>query len=231
MALHKFEKQFKNAIQNRSITPSESSWDRLDAMLTVREEKKPLKTYYWTSIAASLFVLSTLGYFFYNQNTPVNEFQQQNTPSTVQKKEQNQVIKTISTPEINRLNDELSARISNVNEPVNKSSIIPKQKESETKNNSSQFVNIDPTLQIQENKLISKKETTGYTYITPEKLLAEVEGTKITSIPNKPFRPTVKVNANELLSSVENELNQTFKEKALQKFKEAKTAFANRNYE
>ena len=32
----------------------------------------------------------------------------------------------------------------------------------------------------------------------------------------------MKVNANELLSSVENELNQTFKEKALQKFKEAK---------
>ena len=55
-----------------------------------------------------------------------------------------------------------------VNEPVNKSSIIPEAKGIRNKNNSSQFVNIDRTLQIQENTLISKKETTGYTYITPE---------------------------------------------------------------
>ena len=60
-----------------------------------------------------------------------------------------------------------------------------------------------------------------------EKLLA------VTDAPKE--KQKVKVNANSLLSSVEGELNQEFRETTLQRlnrnFKTVKTAVANRNYE
>ena len=43
MESNKFEKDFRNKLNKREIAPSENSWDRLDAMLTVAEKKQPKK--------------------------------------------------------------------------------------------------------------------------------------------------------------------------------------------
>ena len=40
MALNNFEKQIQQKLNNREIKPSESSWDRLDAMLSMEEKPK-----------------------------------------------------------------------------------------------------------------------------------------------------------------------------------------------
>ena len=40
MAPNKIEKQFREKLNSREIQPSSQSWDRLDAMLSVAEEKK-----------------------------------------------------------------------------------------------------------------------------------------------------------------------------------------------
>ncbi|WMW78197.1 hypothetical protein RF683_01780 [Flavobacterium sp. 20NA77.7] len=229
MALNNFEKQLKKSIQNRTITPSESSWDRLDAMLAVRENNKTTKKNYWLPIAASLLLFSSIGYFFYNQNTNEKPFQQQSKTSIVQKNEQNLTRKNGIESKINTSTTKLATSTFRTNEAINSSS-TSSQNKTEIKNNLPQLVN-NNLEQTNEISSISTTEQKSYSYITPERLLAEVEGRKAMSTTTKTFKPAVKVNANELLSSVENELNQTFKEKALQKFKEAKSAFANRNYE
>jgi len=229
MALNNFEKQLKKSIQNRTITPSESSWDRLDAMLAVRENEKPAKKNYWLPIAASLLLFSSIGYFFYNQNPTKKPFQQQNKTSIVQSNKQNLTRKNGIESKINTSTTQLAKSTFRTDEAIN-SSLTSSQNKTEIKNNSAQPVN-NKLEQTNEISSISTTEQKSYSYITPESLLAEVEGRKAMSTTTKTFKPAVKVNANELLSSIENELNQSFKEKALQKFKQAKTAFANRNYE
>ena len=229
MALNNFEKQLKKSIQNRTITPSESSWNRLDAMLAVREDNKTTTKNYWLPIAASLLLFSSIGYFFYNQNTNEKPFQQQSKTSIVQKNEQNLTRKNGIESKINTSTTKLATSTFRTNEAINNSS-TSSQNKTEINNNLPQLVN-NNLEQTNEISSISTTEQKSYSYITPERLLAEVEGRKTMPTTTKTFKPAVKVNANELLSSVENELNQTFKEKALQKFKEAKSAFANRNYE
>ncbi|MBK8600260.1 MAG: hypothetical protein IPN80_06580 [Flavobacterium sp.] len=39
MGLNKLEKEFKRQLDQREIKPSPAAWDRLDAMLTITEEK------------------------------------------------------------------------------------------------------------------------------------------------------------------------------------------------
>src|SRR3970040_2477786 len=68
MEQNKLENEFRNKLNQREINPSESSWDRLDAMLTVTEEKKPKRSYSWIYIAASIIGFAFLGTFFFNQS-------------------------------------------------------------------------------------------------------------------------------------------------------------------
>ena len=67
MEPNKLETQFKEKLNSREIEPSEMAWDRLDAMLSVTEEKKTRRSFGWLYIAASILVLGTAGMFFFNQ--------------------------------------------------------------------------------------------------------------------------------------------------------------------
>lgn len=73
-------------------------------------------------------------------------------------------------------------------------------------------------------------------YVSAEKLLAEISNTKFESADETMINTTkaVSVNPNILLSNVETELNQSFKESALNRlnknFKTIRTVLVNRNY-
>lgn len=47
MEPNKIDNQIREKLNAREIQPSAQAWDRLDAMLTVSEEKKPKKGYGW----------------------------------------------------------------------------------------------------------------------------------------------------------------------------------------
>ena len=72
-------------------------------------------------------------------------------------------------------------------------------------------------------------------YINAESLLAEIETGEKIEIPNISKKPSVKVDANVLLSSAEKEVEETFRDKVIQsinkKYNSVKTTLANRNYE
>lgn len=67
MEPNKLENSFRDQLNKREIQPSEMSWDRLDAMLSVAENKKPKKRT-WMYIAASFLGFILIGSLFFNQS-------------------------------------------------------------------------------------------------------------------------------------------------------------------
>jgi len=70
MEPNKLENDFRNKLSQREIQPSEKAWDRLDAMLSVTEKKKPNRT--WVYVAASFLGFLLIGSLFFNQSKTEN---------------------------------------------------------------------------------------------------------------------------------------------------------------
>jgi hypothetical protein len=230
-----FNKNIQEKFNFRTIEPSETAWNKLDAMLTLAEEKKQPKIFFWLRIAATFILFTGVGYVFFQQNEKTKLM-----PST----EEIVTSKTNSEIETHKQSTEESS-VSFENELANNPTISTT---SETKNSAtihtahkenSKLDVYETALLKQEvitaNEIIKEgikqeiKETT-FNYTTPESLLAEVQGQKKPSNISS-FKSTLRVNPKELLQTVESELDQTFKEKTITKLKQAKSAFVNRNYD
>lgn len=90
MALKPFEKQIKSKLDTRELPPSSNAWDRLDAMLTVAEEKAPpkKKKAVWWYAAAAVVMLFAAGMFMKNNTAATTEISndvvvKESTPSNV----------------------------------------------------------------------------------------------------------------------------------------------------
>ncbi len=233
MEPNNFDKDIKQKFNSREIEPSAQAWDRLDAMLTVAEEKKQPKRFSWLGIAATFLVFSGIGYVFFQQNQkleiskPTNEVViAKETPTN--EVENNQDNEAIISPEVE---NELAIA-------TPKSTNTTPEKASKQKNNTKYKSELDSHKAVTEklNELIAKNEnkTTPQeqtnTKTTPESLLAEVQSNNKTNGNTNTHKPTLKVNPNDLLKSVESELDQSFKSKALRQFNQAKSVVVNRNY-
>lgn len=238
MKPNNFDKDIQQKFNSRKIEPSAQAWDRLDAMLTVAEEKKQPKKFFWLSIAATFLVFTGIGYVFFQQNQkpeiafPQNEVvTTKETPSSELENSENTEINTATETE-----SELAIASSKTVHSANKSNSKSKNNsEYKSKPESYSIENEKQNILLAKNEnIVSQPEKINqkpiYNYVTPETLLAEAQGQKKDNGNINKYKSTLKVNSNDLLSSVETELNQSFKEKALQKFKQAKSAFVNRNY-
>jgi len=241
MEPNKLETQFREKLNAREIQPSPQAWDRLDAMLSVAEEKKTKRPFGFLFIAASILVLVTAGMFFFNQKSieviPTNSVVVQekdtvNSSSTkfqtpiIEEKQQNQVAISSASSTINKQEEK----------KINPSIISQK-----TNNNQNQ-INKDKAIEFQNTEDIALKNLPKIQDITPivvnndankkadELLVAKLENTSFaTSSKNS----KVKVNAQSLLSQVDGELDQSFRETKLERiqrnFKTVKEALVNRN--
>lgn len=229
-----FNKNIREKFNFRTIEPSETAWNKLDAMLTLAEEKKQPKIFFWLSIAATFILFTGVGYVFFQQNEKTKLM-----PST----EEIVTSKTNSETETHKQNTEESsvsyenelannATISTTSESKKSTTIHTAQKENTKLEVFEKAVLKQDAVTIneikKENTKQENKEPT-FNYTTPESLLAEVQGRKKPSNIGS-FKSTLRVNPNELLQAVESELDQTFKEKTITKLKQAKSAFVNRNY-
>ncbi len=238
MEPNKIENQIKSKLEGRTIQPSAKSWDRLDAMLSV-EEKPKKKSFVWYYVAASLFFVLGVSYWFVNQNS--NEVIPQNTIVTTEGEdalesfeEQNSIENSIES------NDILIEDIrQNQNSVIVQNSVEKKiKKQIENKEVTQKNESIENTKhQTPPEQMRTGEANTKQLYVSPEKLLASVENNQEnSSITNSnKTKSTVKVDANSLLSSVESEITEEYREttfdKLKRKFEQAKTAVANRNYE
>lgn len=243
MALNNFENKIQEEFNKRTIEPSSQAWDRLDAMLTVAEENKPKRSLFWLQIAASLILFFGVGYFILNQNFNEKEIH----------KNTNEIVTTNSKVNINNTNTKNSNPANPItNHEAVKNIIFNNSKNLASNNSPKDYLNANPiqdeTTTISEtinkikisNSIIENNYSTttlektkpskSYAYITPEKLLAEVEGKKETNKPDK-YKSSITVNADDLLDTAEHELNESFKEKALHQYNKVKTTLSNRNLE
>ena len=233
MEQNKIESQIKDKLNSREIQPSEMSWDRLDAMLSVAEEKKIKKSFGWFKIAASIVVILGIGFFLLNgENKTQNSIETTVVTNAVNKdtlesKSNEKIIPFVKEKQDLVLIKKNYSR--NKQEVIVESKVLNKL----TTNYSQPLTNYSQ--QTTSNSY--NQATKSYKYITPENLLAEVQtGEKLTSSDSKiTIKSKIKVDANSLLTAVEKEIDNTYKETTLdklnRKFQDAKSALANRNYE
>lgn len=237
MEPNKLETQIKEQLNAREIQPSPTAWDRLDAMLTVVEEKKTKRiaflSYKNIGIAASILLLVSLGLFYFSpkentikpENTVVigndNVNGNNNDNILISSKQEEQVVEaTNNKPTINQ---ELQPTAHNPQPKVNP--LIIQDKEIEFQSNEVIAQNQLPRIEFSKEIRVSNSIK-----VNAVDLLAAVDTpTKINT------STKIKVNANSLLSQVDGELDQTFREKALNQisknYKEIKVALETRNQE
>lgn len=232
MEPNKLENEFKKKLEERTIQPSNMAWDRLDAMLSVAEKKKkPKRT--WMYIAASFLGFILIATLFLNQNDNTETVRPNNSTvvtapeiapvktddSFVDPQELPRVIKKIS---VAHRNQEVVAK---VEKPVQKPE-VQEQKIEMIKTN-------EPFIQKEE------AVVNNNIYNRPEKQISaeeEAENLLSASLNNKVKKKSIiKVNSRSLLSNVEGELNESFRDKVLQSvnknYNAVKTSLANRNRE
>ena len=237
MELNKLEKQIKEQLNSREIQPSEMAWDKLDSLLNAVE--KPKTKFPWMYIAASFVGFLLIGTVFFtvfdadiiDKNQPavvleqktdsrINEEDDLTNEEVVSNIVQNQTVypSKVVAAAVNTRSKQLSNKENTV-------SIITQSKENNGVLNSLENLN---------SPVVNKSR-----YISAEKLLAEVSNSKSESnISYKTIDRTkngIAVNANSLLSNAETELNQSFRETALEKlnknYNAIKTVLVNRNYQ
>jgi hypothetical protein len=244
MEPNNIENQIREKLNSREIQPSEMSWDRLDAMLSVAEEKKTKRSFGWLYIAASILVFLSVGLFFINQKEEVSGIDNQIVTKEVEKNnEQNDsvITKQNFTNEIaNQQEEQVAVSIDNKPLTINK-----KSSESFNQNNQktgvNPIINKEKEIEYQATEVIAQKdmpriisqekmEQPKKVVVNVDDLLASVEKNA-----KKEVNPKVKVNANSLLSQVDGELEQTFRQKVINRigknYQEVKVALANRNQE
>lgn len=233
------DKTIKQKLNSRAIQPSKNSWDRMDAMLSLQEKtkKKSFAIYY---VAASLFLMLSIGFWFANNSTDgiipqnnrivIKNDVAKPTEKKEDKIENNQTILTTKQEQIASRKEVIDQKViqsSKANENNNKSALALNSNEnSKQKAKENTFETKLPTQKVMPN------------YISPDKLLASIENdsqTEINSSVVKPIKIPVKVNVNSLLSSVNKEMNETYRETSFERIKrnlnEVKVAVTNRNYE
>jgi hypothetical protein len=256
MGQNKLDNQIKEKLNSREIQPSSQAWDRLDAMLTVAEEKKTKRSFGWLYIAASVTVLLTAGMFFFTQNG--TGIQPQNNSVVGIETKKDTVKKELGNPKIsvdNTIirNQESQVAVSNPN--INQQSINTNQKQNSIIN---QKTNQNNQNQSNQNQIIKDKEIVyqnssdvalkdlpktvepkEITFTAPKKSTALTDEQLLASLDNSAKKSSnkasVKVDAKNLLSQVDGELEMTFREKVIdkvsKKYKKIEVALANRNNE
>lgn len=226
MAQHNLDNQIKSKLNTREIQPSAQAWDRLDAMLTVSENKKSRNGYGMLFVAASVVLFFGLGFFIFNQN---EEPKINNSIPVVTSVDED--IDSIETNKINQISVEKEQPILVQNE--NNFSTTQTNKKSEGINKSLKKEHV-----LVENITSNPQQPSPSIQLpSPEKLLVEVpvNQKEIPSNKKNSVKSKIKIDAASLLSTVEKELDENHKETTLdkltKKFQDAKSALANRNYE
>lgn len=226
MEPNNIETQIKAKLDSREINPSQNSWDRLDAMLTMNE--KPKNKFPWLMLAACFigFVfISTIIYNSFlasptaNDNATENSIVQENKddnnnnqkPKINEVNNQSEIQKQQSTIASQNVKTKIKNRVSIIKNNQNQIAIIKKENNPEIKNEN------NPN-QISETNVA----------IVPNQI-AEIKVQEVAQIQAN----AVKIDANSLLSKVDSELKTEYRETVFKKFsrkyQNVKTAFAERN--
>lgn len=245
MELNNIEKQIKEKLQSREIKPSDMAWDRLDAMLSVAEEKKTKRSFGWLYIAASILVLLTAGTFFFTQKnteiTPNTTIVNQEVVKDSVVKSQPQIHENVAPIEkiqpLVQVEENVTQPTTGNRQPTTKNKVSIIKTNQSIVYQSTTIQNNQSVNQSQKEEVIAEKQSQNNLNnnlpviektipIENNEVIAQNETKGKTS-------SKVTVSANSLLSQVDSELDLTFREKVFKKvtknYKEVKVVVANRN--
>lgn len=240
MEPNKLENQIQEKLNAREIKPSVQAWDRLDAMLTVAENKKPKKRFSWLYIAASIIGFVFVGLLFYNQESKnvntnnqtiveVNEVEKENSKTS-------NVVEVLNAANYSNKNDKSSSQnqISNNKDNLNNAKNEYKdERQLVTKSEKSlinEGVSIINQNQIAENQ---KQDIQNQPIANQQVLEANNEDFLILVKPKVTTKSSFKFNSTSLLSEVNGEITTEFREnvftKVAKNFQTVRVALAERN--
>ena len=221
MEPNKFEQDIRQKMEQRTVQPTEMAWDRLDAMLSVTENKKPKKNRAWMYMAAALLVFLLVGILFLNQEIQNGDVENNNNGVVTTEKENNE---TVLKPNAQVTTEEAVVMQPNPSTVTVKkgNSTIQKIQQNNKVNNV-----------VADNESVASKDTKEANNIVPVNTNENLLASATNEMPKK--KPSITVDPNSLLSSVEGELNESYRSRAFQgvvkSFNTVKVAVANRNYE
>ena len=225
MGLNKLENQMVEKLNSREIQPSAQAWDRLDAKLSVAENKKPKKRFTWLYIAASIVGFVFVGLLFYNQENTITKDKNQ-TVVEVNDNKKSVSPEEVSQPEI-------------INNPKEVLLAVAESKKEliKVKNTNQKFQEFAklPTdnKEVIAEVILKRAEENTKIETNPTILLASVETNKEQT--KNVNRPKLKIDPSALLSQVDGEITLTFRQKVLKSinknYDSAKEALASRNQE
>ncbi|WP_339629027.1 hypothetical protein [uncultured Maribacter sp.] len=249
METDKFEKHIKTKFQEREIQPSENAWKKISLELNTDDRKKK-PVYLWVGIAASVMVLVGIALFYFNGGNDVNEIKFE-VVDTDNKEALEEKIKTESVPflekepEVVAKNDDL--------EKIN--SVVDKKQES-IKNK--EIISIEDEIEVASvERVVSEKKgdkleisddiintkvagivaqldvLEQYSAITDAEVDSLLKRAQDEILRDKLFNTDKSVDAMALLTEVEGELDQSFRDQIFNSLKagfiKVRTAVADRN--
>ena len=258
MEPNKIEEQFKELLNSRELQPSDKAWDRLDAMLSVAEEKKTKRSFGWLYIAASIIGFIFVGTLFFSQteelidvrrnDVVLQEKEEKSSEHIIQGQSGKDILPSIQSQgvaEVSNDNQKSKNQITKsegivhcntcpsekviINQKTNRNlNQINNEKIAEFKNETS-IAHSEIPKTVESNKSLTDKE---YILKSDNNLLVSLDNTA-KQLANK--KATIKVDAKSLLSQVDGEVEYTFREKVFTKinknYQEIKVALVNRNKE
>ncbi len=227
MEPNKLENKMREKLNKRTIQPSANAWDRLDAMLSVTEQK-PKRNFKWLSIAAVFVGFTLIGIFILNKEKSIENVIPSNP--IVLENETEKVENLIEIGKVNTISSEENQKevvlINQSKKKMDEQPIAINPKKEFLLDNHSKKEEV--IVENQSKEAINK-------YVNAKSLLAEIETGEKFEIPTLSKNPSVKVDANALLSSAEKEVEETFRDKVIQsinkKYNSVKSTLANRNNE
>ena len=226
MEPNKLENQILEKLNSREIQPSAQAWDRLDAMLSVAENKKQKKRFAWLYIAASIIGLVFVGLVFRNQentsiksnNQTVVEVNADKKPVLPKEANQSEIVNNLKTEALAATETKKELiKVKNTNQKVQE---FVKTAPLESKGSIAEIIpqNVEEKAKIETNSTM---------------VLASVETNKEQA--KNVNKSKLKIDASALLSQVDGEITLTFRQKVLKSinknYDSAKQALASRNQE
>ena len=239
MEPNKLDLEIKQKLDDRTIQPSAQAWDRLSAKLDIAEKTKSKRNYNWIYIAASLVGFSLIGTVFFTVLD--TEIVDNNLPTVVLEQK-----KDVNKSEESKIDNENVLPNLLQNKMLKESKVVANNS---IKTQSKQLLNKEDTVstinQSKENNAVVNVESNNSEsisknrYISAEKLLAEISNNKVektsSNRPTERYKSGIAVNPNSLLINAESELNQSFRETAIERinknYNSIKAVLANRNYQ
>lgn len=244
MAPNKFEKHFKKELEEREIQPSTKAWGKLSEKIGATPPQASKRGYVWYAIAASFVGLIILSVVLFNAKAPILE------TKTIVVEDDKEVIEEMidfQNVEIEKTNTEVVAieKIPKDKANVNivKASINVVKKEALVEQLAKVTDDLQPLLSDDSEGIINAKVLEVLAQIDIlEKNNEAITDAEVDSLllkaqedilKEKLFNLNNSVNAMALLTEVEDELDQSFRDQIFEslktKFLEVRTAVADRN--